>query len=232
MRDNANQSLDLALVARVRAGDAAAREELVKKYTPMVKHIVRNHYASFLDFDDLTQEGLIGLLGAIDEYRPDKFDVRFSSFAYICIIRKVYNAIKQTNGNKHRALNEAISLYSYVNSDETRTMLDRFDDDSQKDPLECVAEKLMDQQLTKLLRSHLSLLEYTVVQLLLQGYTAGEIERVIGVKAKVVDNARTRAKLKLRRLVERYGSLLDPRVPLKVRRRKDLYVQLGATVSN
>src|SRR5690625_3879933 len=108
MRDDANQALDLALAPRVRGGDAAAREELVKKYIPMVKHIVRNHYASFLDFDDLTQEGLIGLLGAIDEYRPDKFDVKFSSFAYICIIRKVYNAIKQTNGNKHRALNEAV----------------------------------------------------------------------------------------------------------------------------
>ena len=102
MRNDANQAVDMDLVARVRGGDGTRREELVKKYTPMVKHIVRNHYAGFLDFDDLTQEGLIGLLGAIDEYRPDKFDVKFSSFAYICIIRKVYNVIKQTNGNKHR----------------------------------------------------------------------------------------------------------------------------------
>lgn len=228
MRDDGNQSLDLILVERVRAGDAAAREELVRKYTPMVKHIVRHHYASFLDFDDLTQEGLIGLLGAIDEYRPDKFDVKFSSFAYICIIRKVYNAIKQTNGNKHRALNEALSLYGSTNADGTRIVLDRLEDHRQPDPLESVSEKLMSQQLTRLLRNHLSLLEFTVISLLLQGYTAGEIERVIGVKAKVVDNARTRAKLKLRRLVNRYGSLLDPRVPLTARRRQDLYVRLAA----
>lgn len=232
MPDDANQSVDLALVARVRDGDRAAREELVKKYTPMVKHIVRHHYASFLDFDDLTQEGLIGLLGAIDEYRPDKFNVKFSSFAYICIIRKVYNAIKQTNGNKHRALNEAVSFYTTVHADENRTVLDRLEDVTQPDPSEWVMDKLMDQHLTRLLRSHLSLLEFTVVQLLLQGYTAGEIQQLMGVKAKVVDNARTRAKLKLRRLVERYGSLLDPAVPINPRRRKDLYTQLPAVVSS
>src|SRR5690625_2450208 len=189
MRNDANQAVDMDLVARVRGGDGTAREELVKKYTPMVKHIVRNHYAGFLDFDDLTQEGLIGLLGAIDEYRPDKFDVKFSSLAYICIILKVYNVIKQTNGTKSRALNEAVSLYSTFNTGETRTMLDRLDDVRQLDPSEWVAEKLADQQLTRLLRNHLSLLEYTVVALLLQGYTAGEIQRYIGVKAKEIGRA-------------------------------------------
>ena len=54
----------------------------------MVKRIARNHYASFLEFEDLMQEGLIGLLSAIEEYDPDK-KVKFSSFAYICILRKI-----------------------------------------------------------------------------------------------------------------------------------------------
>lgn len=226
MPHDVNQAVDLALVARVRAGDGAAREELVRKYTPMVKHIVRHHYAGFLDFDDLTQEGLIGLLGAIDEYRPEEFEVKFSSFAYLCILRKVYNAIKQTKGQKHRVLNEAVSLHSAAFADETRTMLERLDDDGQPDPCDVVADKMMEQHLTRLLRNHLSLLEFTVVQLLLQGYSAGEIQRLVGVKAKAVDNARTRAKLKLRRIVERYGSLSDPAVPLKPRRRRDVYARL------
>ncbi|MFO7265195.1 MAG: sigma-70 family RNA polymerase sigma factor [Limnochordales bacterium] len=228
MPHDANQAADLALVARVRAGDGAAREELIRKYTPMVKHIVRHHAAGFLDFDDLTQEGLIGLLGAIDEYRPEEFEVKFSSFAYLCILRKVYNAIKQTRGNKHRLLNEAVSLHSPAFADETRTVLDRVDDDAQPDPCDVVADKLMAQHLTRLLRNHLSLLEFTVVQLMMQGYTAAEIQRLVGVKAKTVDNARTRAKLKLRRIVERYGSLSDPAVPLKPRRRRDVYGHLRA----
>ena len=59
---------------------------MVRKYIPMVKYIIRNYYASFLDFEDRA-EGLIGLLSAIDEYKPDEYDVKFSSFAYLCIIR-------------------------------------------------------------------------------------------------------------------------------------------------
>ena len=117
-----NQNLDLDLIRRIREGEAEAKEKLVTKYVPMVKYIIRNYYASFLDYEDLLQEGLIGLLTAIDEYQPEKFDVKFSSFAYICILRGVYNVIKQTNGNKHRLLNEAVSLQAAIGADENRVI--------------------------------------------------------------------------------------------------------------
>jgi len=226
----ANQIRDLELIARIRNGDLESRDDLVKKYLPMVKHIVKKHYASFLEFDDLMQEGFIGLLGAIDEYRPEEFNVKFSSFAYMCIIRKVYNVIKQTNGNKHKALNDAISLHSYVNADETRTVMDLIPlSESSVDPHETVERKAVSQWIDRLLSNHLSILEYTVATLILQGYSSGEIERVIGVNAKVVDNARTRVKQKLKRIVDTYGSLLSPRIPEKVRQRRDLFmeVQIG-----
>lgn len=51
-------------------------------YTPMVKCLVRNSYGKLLDHEDLTQEGLIGLLGAIDEYDGETHNIKFSSFAY------------------------------------------------------------------------------------------------------------------------------------------------------
>ena len=53
------------------------------------------------------------------------------------------------------------------------------------------------------------------------------IEKQFGIGAKAVDNARTRVKSKLRKLIEEYGSLLSPRVPVVVRKRKDLYLKLG-----
>lgn len=221
-----NQERDLELIRQVREGDLRAREELVKKYVPMVKHIVRSHYASFLEFEDLVQEGFIGLLSAIDEYRPEK-KVKFSSFAYICIIRKIYNVIKQTNGNKHKALNEAISLHTFVNSDETRTVLDYIaSQEARIDPEEILEEKLVIQKLERVLENHLSILEYTVIVLLLRGYSCSEIEAAIGVNSKAVDNARTRVRLKLKRMLARYGSLLSPRVPLRARKREDLYLQV------
>lgn len=221
-----NQLRDLALIRRIRRGESAAKEELVTKYLPMVKHIVKRHYASFLEFDDLMQEGLIGLLAAIDEYRPDAYNVKFSSFAYMCIIRKVYNAIKQASGNKHKLLNQAISLYAYVNADETRTVMDLVPlADSSSDPVDILETKHVSSRIDLLLKNHLSLLEYTVIALMIQGYTSSEIERAIGVKAKVIDNARTRVKAKLKRIVDTYGSLLSPHIPMSVRRREDLYLK-------
>jgi len=89
-----NQERDLELIRQVRTGNRKAREELVSKYIPMVKRIARNHYANFLEFEDLMQEGMIGLLSAIEEYDPEK-KVKFSSFAYICILRKIYNVISR-----------------------------------------------------------------------------------------------------------------------------------------
>jgi RNA polymerase sporulation-specific sigma factor len=221
-----NQDHDLALLKKIRLGDIHSKEEMILKYLPMVKHIARKHYAPFLEFDDLMQEGFIGLLSAIAEY-DDDYDVKFSSFAYICIIRKVYNVIKQCNGNKHKALNKALSFQSSIAGSDTRTFLDLIpDEDVNSDPVHIIETKAIDQYIDALLNAHLSLLEYSVVRLLLQGYACTEIERALGVKAKVVDNARTRVKMKLRRLLQMYGSLLSPHVPTKVRHRPDLYLDL------
>ncbi len=226
---DANHKLDFSLIVMARQGDNDAMEELVCKYLPMVKHIVRRHYAPFLEFDDLVQEGYIGLLAAIQEYRPDNYNVKFSSFAYICIIRKVYNVIKHSNGYKHKVLNDAISLQSFINAEETRTMLDLISDESAvSDPFDIIEAKIVAQHIEDLLQAHLSLLEKTVMNLLLQGYSCSEIEQKIGVKAKVVDNARTRVKLKMRRLLKAYGSLMNPKLPAKARRRRDLYFEVSA----
>ncbi|NLJ80606.1 MAG: sigma-70 family RNA polymerase sigma factor [Firmicutes bacterium] len=225
---DSNQLRDLDLIRKIRSGRKEAREQLVIKYIPMVKYIIRNYYSSFLDFEDLLQEGLIGLLNAVEEYKPDQYDVKFSSFAYICIIRRIYNIIKQTTGNKHRLLNEATSLQAPLGMDENRTVSDLVADrESQFDPVAVMEEKYVQSVLSDILRNHLSLLEYAVIDRLLRGYTAYEIREEMGVGAKVVDNARTRVKTKLKRLVEEHGSLLDPQIPTTVRKRKDLYFDVS-----
>ncbi len=224
-----NQARDLDLILRARAGERNATEELIKKYTPLVRYIVRNYYARFLDFEDLMQEGLIGLLHAIDEYNYERFNIKFSSFAYICIIRKIQNVVKQTNGNKHKTLNDAVSLFSYVNPDENRMILDVVPStDGVADPARVAEERYMDQRIEELLRAHLSVLEYRVIKMLIEGYSVREIELEIGVNAKIVDNARTRVRLKLKRILDKYGSLLSPRVPKKTRQRKDLYYNFNS----
>jgi len=207
-----NQEIDLRLLRQARKQDEKALQEIITKYTPMVKRIIRGFHPGFLEGDDLTQEGLIGLLGAIREYDWENFQIKFSSFAYMCILRKICNVVKSATGNKHRILNHSISLYSFVNDTETRTLLDTFAD-RQIDPETLIEEHWINQHLVSVLRCYLSALEYRVVTLILQGYGLSEIAERMGLAMKSVDNARTRAKLKIKNLMQKYGSLLNPQLP-------------------
>ncbi len=228
---SANQDLDLDLIRRTRSGQEAARDDLIRKYVPMVKHIVRITVSGVpgQEFDDLMQDGLVGLLDAIRRYDPSKPGVKFSSFAYLCIIRKVYNTLrKQTNG-KQRALNQAISLYSYVDREGTRTVLDLLGGSS-VDPETVAEDRWASVRVSQVLRSHLSMLEYVVTALLMRGYTTGEIGRAMGLDPKCIDNARTRVKAKLRRILCKYGSLVHPEIPEKVRKRRDLCLQVNVSL--
>lgn len=224
-RRSDNQERDLELLARIRRGDEGARDEMVLKYAPMARRVARQYYARSLDCEDLYQEGLIGLLNAVQEYRSSEAPILFSSFAYICISRRILNVVKHSNGLKEKILNDALSLSGSAGTEESRTLLDVLSADRSTSPEEVVEEKVSRQQLDGLLRAHLSDLEYTVVQLLVRGYSLSEIQREAGVNSKAADNARTRARAKIRRLLERYGSLYlsAPAAHQRIRRRRDLY---------
>ena len=61
------------------------------------------------DNDDLIQEGMIGLFKAVRDYQPEK-EASFQTFARICVDRQIYNAIQNSNRQKHQPLNSYISL--------------------------------------------------------------------------------------------------------------------------
>jgi RNA polymerase sigma factor for flagellar operon FliA len=63
--------------------DETARELLVVAYSPLVKYVagrVGSRLPAHVDQGDLISDGLIGLMGAIDRYDPDR-QVRFRTFA-------------------------------------------------------------------------------------------------------------------------------------------------------
>lgn len=220
-----NQEKDLEYLTRIRiCKDAEAKENLVCKYLPMVKHIVRNVNSYPGDYEDLLQEGVIGLLKAINKYN-ELYNIKFSTFAYICILRKIHNARKQMWNTRNRLSQEAASFYQQLTHDEPWILLDVINASS-FDPERILEEKLATDRLHKVLKAHLSPVEYRVLFFYLEGHSCREIQQKLGVKAKVVDNAKTRARLKLQRVIQQYGSLLNPKIPLKTRKRKDLCLKI------
>ena len=66
------------------SGDRKARQKLIEHNLRLVAHITKKYYADENDRDDLVSIGTIGLIKAIDSFKPDK-GIRLSSYASRCI---------------------------------------------------------------------------------------------------------------------------------------------------
>jgi RNA polymerase sigma-H factor len=221
-----NQEKDLFLIEQIRSyNDPAAKEELVKKYLPMIRHILKNQNTVGFDYEDYLQEGAIGLLKAIEEYDSVHYSIKFSTFAYICILRRIYNTIKQSLTKKALLTTRALSLNATLSEDDSRTILDGVADNS-GEPFAQIEDDWIGRKIDLIIRVYLSPVEYRVVKLILQDYTLSDIQKQLALSIKVIDNARTRARLKLKKVLFRYGSFLNPEIPLKTRKRKDLAMRL------
>jgi RNA polymerase primary sigma factor len=59
-------------VRAAQQGDAAAREQLLEDFLPLIRRVARNYSgAAALDTEELVQEGVVGLLTALERYDPD-----------------------------------------------------------------------------------------------------------------------------------------------------------------
>ena len=90
---------EVALSARVRRGDARARDRMVESNMRLVINIARNYHNALVAFEDLVQEGAIGLMTAAERYDPGK-GYRFSTYATHWIRQAISRAID----NKAKAI--------------------------------------------------------------------------------------------------------------------------------
>ena len=65
--------------------DASARDALVARFTPLARRLARRYDSAHEPFEDLVQVALVGLIGAIDRFDPDR-GVPFQAFAIPTIL--------------------------------------------------------------------------------------------------------------------------------------------------
>jgi RNA polymerase sigma factor (sigma-70 family) len=68
------------LARRAQAGDEGAREELIRRLLPLVHSTARRYRTEGLEQADLLQEGIVGLLRALQRFDPER-GVPFAAFA-------------------------------------------------------------------------------------------------------------------------------------------------------
>jgi RNA polymerase sporulation-specific sigma factor len=84
------------LLRRTRAGDSAAREELIVGKLRLVLSIIQRFNPKGESANDLFQVGCIGLIKSIDNFNLE-FDVRFSTYAVAMIIGEIRRYQRDNN---------------------------------------------------------------------------------------------------------------------------------------
>ena len=83
---------EVELGRRSRAGDPEARRRLVEKNLRLAVAVAKKYRGQGLPFEDLIQEGNIGLMKAVDKFNPDMGN-RFSTYATWWIRQSIQRAI-------------------------------------------------------------------------------------------------------------------------------------------
>ncbi len=94
-----DEAATLALIRRAKAGDMAAKEELVTANTSLLKSILRRYLGKGVEYDDLFQLASMGLLKAIAGF-DESFGVRFSTYAVPMIAGEIKRFLRDDGSVK------------------------------------------------------------------------------------------------------------------------------------
>lgn len=150
-------------------------------------------------YEDLIQEGRIGLFKAIKSYKVEK-NIKFSTFANCCIRSQIITAIRKSNSPKELFLTSAVS-YLELNGDEINKedyVLYRSISQNYNSPEQIILNNEMWELLQTYLSQNLSKLEKSTFIYLYNGYTYQEIAVIFKVNPKVIDNTIQRIKRKIK----------------------------------
>ncbi|MDD7219863.1 MAG: RNA polymerase sporulation sigma factor SigH [Clostridia bacterium] len=189
---------DEELITRAKNGDSEVLDYLMEKYKGLVKNKARTMYLIGGENDDLIQEGMIGLFKAVRDFQPGR-DASFQTFARVCVERQMYNAIKNSNRQKHQPLNSYISLSGEKEGNE-----DPLKDMWVENPESIIIDRENVRNLEEEISSALSPMENQVLKLYLNGSGYTEIARILKKSPKSVDNALSRIRGKIREKMMKY----------------------------
>ena len=186
---------DNQLVAEAQAGDMAAEETLIRKYSYIVSRKAKAFYMVGADTDDIMQEGMIGLLKAVRKYEPDK-NASFATFAEICVTTQMISAIRGSRRNKNKPLNTSVSL----NEPESEgiSLGETLEANAADTPEEMLVFKDVIYYILNNGDKIFSDFEMRVINEAVKGYSRVQIAEKFGKTPKAIDNALQRAKKKIK----------------------------------
>lgn len=193
---------DNDVVKLAQNGSREAIEYLLHKYSGLVRAKLKSYFLLGAEKEDLLQVGLLGLWEAVMDFRDDK-DVSFRCFAQMCVQRELITAIKAATRQRQIPLNSSLSLDAQIYPDSPeKSLSDVLPCTRNKNPEDVWTDAESATYLKRSIRQRLSRFEWQVFRAYLEGMSYNEVAGQLSCKVKSIDNALTRIRRKLSRVVE------------------------------
>ena len=199
---------ELAILAN--NGDDDALAKIFAENRDMLRGMANIYFMVGADRDDVIQEGMIGLLSAIRTFDPNA-GASFKTFAELCVKRHIINAVKMAGRQKHKLLNEYVSIETAIGEKGSAgfdagkpSLEDTLRAPQTTDPEQVVLLADLLAYVESNSRELFSGMEREVWRAYSQGAGAAKIAEKLDKSPKVVDNALTRIKGKINRLISSY----------------------------
>lgn len=179
------------IVKQAQQGDQTAFSSIVLTYTNIIKSIASSMYLSSMEYEDVVQEGTIGLVKAVRSFDKDK-NASFYTYANTCIKNSMYNALKHSVTKKKVPPKSKIPFEEEAIEIGGNSLLDHT---SNPEKILIVQENISAIQTH--IQQDLSDLEKDVLFLYLGGFSYVEIANKTNTTQKSVDNALQRVRKKL-----------------------------------
>lgn len=193
---------DYELLYMVCEDNEDAVSTIFKKYEPVIDYYARKYVklvdGKGLDYNDLYQEGLIGLDSAIKTYKDQK-NIKFSTFAFVCIKRKIMSAIRKANRKKHSILNESYSIDYKLDDNNS---FDNLISNNERSIEDLLVGKEQAVFFNKKIEECLTKFEKQVYELKVHGFSSEEISKTLNKTMKSIESVLFRIRVKLRKILK------------------------------
>ena len=174
------------ILSSAQSGDNKQTEALIRQYRNVVEAIAVKYINSPLEYDDIIQEGMIGLLAAIKTFNNSK-GAQFKNYAQNCINNSIQTALRKFNRKKDIPIGSVIE-YAEEEIPEENGVISAEDYYIAGESVSMLANTL---------KENLSEYENEVLRLHIVGCNYSEIAKRLSKTPKSVDNALQRIKKKL-----------------------------------
>lgn len=196
---------DYELLYLISENNEEAQDDIFKKYEPVVNFYAKRYShlveGKGIDFNDLYLEGLIGINSAIKNYKDQK-DIKFSTFVFTCIKRKIITAVKNANRKKHSILNESYSI-DYHNEDNDTNGFQNLVYDASGGIEDLLVSKEDSKIFNKMINQELTDFEKQVYDLRIKGFSHTEICKLLDKTPKSIEAVLYRIRAKLRNILDK-----------------------------